>query len=283
MTPMAALSGQWPSVSVVGCGNMGAGIMRSLVAAGCDPGRITGIEQSAQLREQLRQQLGCGMHADIDTGSVNSQVVVLAVKPHQASQVLPALKKALAADALLLSIMAGVELARLRRGLGGHVAIVRAMPNLPVIVQSGVTAMVAAADLPRRHRDLASKLFAATGVVVWLQEEGSMDIVTAISGSGPAYFFYVMECLEKSAVALGLEQASARSLVLHTALGAARLATSDGAADPASLRVSVTSPGGTTEAALRQLDLAKVAAALDAAVVAARDRSAQLRDLPEEK
>ena len=277
------MSEQWPSVSVVGCGNMGAGIMRSLVAAGCDPGRITGIEQSGQLRDKLRQQLGCNMHESIEDGAVNSQVVLLAVKPHQAAQLMPGLKAALAEDTVLLSIMAGVELAWLRRGLDGHVAIVRAMPNLPVIVQSGVTAMVAAKDLPQQHRDLASKLFAATGVVVWLQDEDSMDIVTAISGSGPAYFFYVMECLEKSAVALGLDQASARSLVLHTALGAARLATSDGAADPSSLRVSVTSPGGTTEAALKQLDIAKVAAAMDAAVVAARDRSVQLRDLPEDK
>ena len=273
------MSRQWPSVTVAGCGNMGGGIIRGLVAAGCPADKITAIEKSGELREKLARETGCKTYSQPVAEAMGGDLVVLAVKPQQAATLLPALSNMLAADTILLSIMAGVELADLRSAVPEQQPVVRAMPNLPVIVQGGVTAMVAADTVSQQQRDIVDRIFAATGTVIWLPDEALMDAVTAISGSGPAYFFYFMECLENSAVAMGLDPAMARAMVLQTAVGAAQLATVEGAASPARLRASVTSPGGTTEAALGQFARADVAAIIDAAAIAARDRAAELREL----
>ncbi len=260
---------------------MGSGLMRGLISAGCPPSRLSGVDCSEALTSSLERQLQCSMYTNPAAAIAAAEVVVLAVKPQQALELLPQIRGKLATSAVLVSIMAGIDMAQLRHGVG-HSVLVRAMPNLPVTVKSGITALVAGSDTPQSARDLATMVFAASGEVVWLQNEESMDAVTAISGSGPAYFFYLMECLQKSAVAVGLDPATARSLVLHTALGAARIATAEGALEPAGLRANVTSPGGTTEAAIKQLDAAAVAAIVDAAVIAARDRSVALRkNLPD--
>ncbi|MES9848506.1 MAG: pyrroline-5-carboxylate reductase, partial [Candidatus Thiodiazotropha sp.] len=179
---------------------------------------------------------------------------------------------------LVISIAAGVKESSLRNWLGGEVALVRSMPNTPAMIQSGATGLHAGPGVSEAQRNQAESILRAVGVTRWVEEESMMDAVTAVSGSGPAYFFLIMEAIESSARQMGLDEDTARLLTLQTALGAARMAL-ESSDSPAVLRQKVTSPGGTTERALDILEEGKIRTLIDMALHGAQERSVELSEM----
>jgi pyrroline-5-carboxylate reductase len=214
--------------------------------------------------------------ADNRAAITGAAVVVLAVKPQQAAEVLAPLAPALrAAQTLLLSVAAGVRVSSLNGWCGPGVGVVRAMPNRPALVGAGVTGLYAAPAVAAAQRALAERVMKSVGEVVWVPGEDALDTVTALSGSGPAYFFLLAELLAEAGAQLGLDDAAARRLAAHTLYGAG-LMTQAGDADLRRLRAEVTSQGGTTEAALRVLEGADLRATVTRALAAAAQRSREL-------
>jgi pyrroline-5-carboxylate reductase len=164
------------------------------------------------------------------------------------------------------------------RWLGGHASLVRAMPNTPALVQSGATALFASPAVTKKQRDTAESILRAVGLTLWVDTEAKLDAVTAVSGSGPAYFFLLMEAIQAAGEKLGLTAEQARLLTLQTAFGAAKMAL-ESPDEPARLRARVTSPGGTTERALAELEAGNLRAVVESALVAAQRRAAELADL----
>ena len=209
---------------------------------------ITVIEPDASARERLQALGGVTVLAAPDASGFDSDVLVLAVKPQQ-------MKAALAPFAgmlqktLVISVAAGLRLADIGRWLDGAARLVRCMPNTPALMGAGVTGMFAAPGVDATGREVAERILAAVGSIVWVDDETRLDAVTGISGSGPAYVFHFIEALEAAGLAQGFDAASARRLAIGTVLGAARLAEAS-QDSPATLREKVTSKGGTTAAAL---------------------------------
>ena len=267
------------TIAFIGGGNMARSLIGGLIANGHPAASIWVADPVTAQLQHLQQHYG--VHTDIDNQAVLRQadVVVLAVKP----QMLREVANALAADMqhrqpLIISIAAGVREPDLRGWLGGDVALVRCMPNTPALLQCGATALYANARVNAQQRHLADTILSAAGITVWVDDEALLDSVTALSGSGPAYFFLVMEALEQVGQKLGLNAAQARQLTLQTALGAARMAV-EGADDPATLRANVTSPGGTTERAIDILQQGGLEALFEKALRGAHARCAELSDL----
>jgi len=204
--------------------------------------------------------------------------VILAVKPQSIKEVALELADSVAQSrALVISIAAGIRATSLRGWLGEQAAIVRAMPNTPALVQSGATALYANPAVNEAQRSIAESILRAVGMTLWIDDETMMDPVTALSGSGPAYFFLFMEALQSAGCKLGLPSETARLLVLQTAFGAAKMAL-ESSEDAASLRRRVTSPGGTTERALEVLQEQEFEARILKALQAAAERSRELAD-----
>lgn len=239
-------------LALIGCGRMGGALLAGCLARGLvAPGRITVIEPAAAARAEAE---ALGVRAGADAGALGDgapDVILIAVKPQVMDAVMPSYAR-FAGRSVFLSIAAGRTIASFARLLGPGAAIVRAMPNTPAQVGRGVTALVAGAKVDAAGRALCQTLMGAVGEVVWLDDEGQMDAVTAVSGSGPAYVFHLIEALEAAARAAGLGPDLAAKLARATVTGAAELAfrSPDGAAK---LRENVTSPGGTTAAALAVL------------------------------
>lgn len=261
-------------VTFLGGGNMGAAIAGGLVGKGFPAADITVIEPGAAARESLAQRLGVGVREGAGPGLPRADALVLAVKPQQMREAVKPLRP-LDPATLVVTIAAGIRIADLSRWLGGHAAIVRAMPNTPALVHAGVTGLFATPAVGAQGRELARALLGAVGETVWLPREEDLDAVTAVSGSGPAYVFYFIEALEQAGRELGLAPQAARDLALGTFLGAAKLARERGE-DPAALRAQVTSKGGTTERALGEMQAADLKARFVAAVKAACARSREL-------
>lgn len=263
-------------VLLVGCGNMGY----ALVAGWLSGGR--GIEvHVVEPVEALRQRaaaLGAGTSPDIASlpASLAPAAVILAVKPQQVATVLSACRRFTDAGAFVLSVAAGVGLEAMETVLGHDAAIIRCMPNTPAAIGAGMLVCVANAKVSEAARTTAARLLAAGGLVRFVEDESLMDAVTAVSGSGPAYVFHFIDCLEKAGIAAGLPAPLARELALQTVHGAGRLARESGS-DPATLRQQVTSPNGTTAAALAQLmGEAGIDPIVERTVSAARWRSIEL-------
>lgn len=265
-------------IGFIGGGNMAFSLAGGLVADGCKGADILVSEPSEAKREHLARQLGVSVFEDNTEVVSRADIVVLAVKPQQAEAALTPLAEPLAQRGCpLLSIAAGVPLARLASWVGSSVPIIRAMPNTPALVRSGVTALLANEQVTEAHRDLAESVMRAVGTTLWVEDEADLDTVTAISGSGPAYFFAMMEALEEAAVAHGLAPDAARLLVAETAFGAAKLAL-ESDETPAELRRRVTSPGGTTAAGVGVLDQADFQGLMARVVEAARNRARELAE-----
>ena len=267
-------------IAFIGGGNMARSLIGGLVAGGQDPGFIWVAEPDAGQRDLLRSRFGVHTSADNPEIVARGEVIVLAVKPQilqgVARQLAPAIQ---ARQPLVISIAAGVREPDLRRWLGGgSPSLVRTMPNTPALVGSAASALFANEFVSEERRQLAESLLRAVGVTVWVDDETLLDAVTALSGSGPAYFFLVMEALERAALELGLDADTARLLTLQTAFGAAKMAL-ESVESPATLRVRVTSPGGTTERALAILREGGVETLLARALAAARQRARELGDL----
>lgn len=266
-------------VAFIGGGNMARSLIGGLIADGCDPDNFWVSDPNEVQRESLRNHFGVHVSADNNESLARARVVVLAVKPQILQEVAAGLAATVQAKKpLVISIAAGVREPDLRRWLGGEIALVRTMPNTPAVVGSAATALFANTWVSEEQRQLAESIMRAVGLTVWLQNEDLLDGVTALSGSGPAYFFLVMEALEQAGIKLGLSPEIARLLTLQTAFGAAKMAL-ESAESPAVLRVRVTSPGGTTERAVAVLNMGGLEALFVEALDAACRRSRELGDL----
>ena len=265
------------TIGMIGGGNMARALVRGLLRGGHPAQRISIAEPEAAQRE-LVAALAPGLVIDANNTPVaqNAAVLVLAVKP----QILPGVATALAgqrrpANQLVLSVAAGITLGSLAGWLGAATPLVRVMPNQPATIGAGVSALAASTSVDAAGRQLAEYVAGTTGRALWLPDETLMDAVTAVSGSGPAYFYLLMEHMERAAIDLGLSPDLAAALVRETALGAARVVC-ETKGEPGALRATVTSPGGTTAAALRVFEQADLAGIVQQALTAARDRSAEL-------
>jgi len=265
-------------LAFIGAGNMARSLIGGLVADGWDPACISVSDPDPDQLTGITRLFGTVSAPDNVTAVTNSEIVVLAVKPqvmHRVAQELATVVQA--RQPLVISIAAGIRSSNLQRWLGGDCALVRCMPNTPALVQSGATAMFATSAVSEDQKALAENIMRAVGLVLWLDEESKMDAVTALSGSGPAYFFLVIEALQEAGESLGLDQETARLLALQTAFGAAKMAL-ESSDDPAVLRQRVTSPGGTTEKALMVLEQGGLRTLFNDALKAASDRSRELAE-----
>jgi pyrroline-5-carboxylate reductase len=263
-------------IAFVGGGNMAGCLIGGLIARGTLAASIVVAEPLAAQRESLERRFGVQTRPTGADAVGEADVVVFAVKPQQMAEAARTVAPILAASKpLVISIAAGIRLADLSRWLGPGIPLVRTMPNLPALIDAGVSALYAGAEVSEESRADAEAILAACGRTVWVPAEEQMDVVTAVSGTGPAYFFLLIEMLQEAAVGLGLDPATARTLCLETAQGAGRMAAASGI-DPAELRAQVTSKGGTTAAALEVLEAADVRAIFARAIAAAARRSTEL-------
>jgi len=262
-------------IAFIGGGNMATALIAGLASQLTGAGSLHVVDPNAEALERLASQYGVSTAAGIDVQVGGADVVVLAVKPQQMREVAASLKPLLGAQPLVLSIAAGIRIADLSRWLGGYTRIVRAMPNTPALIAMGITGMVAAAEVDELQRQAADKVLRAVGQTVWLKDEGLIDPVTAVSGSGPAYVFFFLEAMQQAAVEMGLTPEQGRELAIATFTGAAQLAAQSD--EPAEvLRQRVTSKGGTTHAAITSMEEAGVKDAIVAAMKAAAARGREL-------
>jgi pyrroline-5-carboxylate reductase len=268
-------------ISFIGGGNMASAILCGLKNHAYKMSSICVVEPDADKRAMLAEQFGVQTATHIsDMPSSAPQVLVLAVKPQQMQAVCAQLNEKLSAqlkEHLIISIAAGIRTKDLGRWLNGHQAIVRAMPNTPAQIQVGVSALYAMPSVNSTQREQASSILQAVGSSLWLDNEEKMDAVTAISGSGPAYVFYLIEALQEAAVELGLSPEEAKLLALETFTGASLLAKQT-KADIQTLRAQVTSKGGTTEQGILSLESAHIKTIILAAATAAAKKSKTLGD-----
>jgi len=262
----------------IGGGNMARSLIGGLVADGLPAQQIHVLDTQTAVLKALQHDYNVHVHEDLANAVQSAEVILLAIKPQQIQDVVKALSTVWPANAVLISIAAGIRLGDLDRWLQQpEAAIVRAMPNTPSLVQAGATALFANSQVNNHQRELAEGILRAVGLAIWLDDETKMDAVTALSGSGPAYFFLVMEAMENAAIELGLPQETARLLCLETAFGAAKMALESGV--PAKqLRQQVTSPGGTTERAIHELEDGGLHGLFENALVAAALRARELGD-----
>jgi len=263
-------------LAILGGGNMGRALIGGMLRRGTRPEHISVGESFQPARDTLSADFGIQATPDNAAAVEAASVIVVAVKPQIASSVLTPLQPLLMRTRpLVISIAAGIRVADLQSWCGADVPVVRAMPNRPALVGAGATGLFAPGNVAREHRETAERVMQAVGEVVWVATEDDLDTVTALSGSGPAYFFLVAELLTQGAIDLGLEPSAARRLAIATLHGAGQLAhASDG--DLARMRAEVTSKGGTTEAAVKSLQAADLGAILARALEAATRRSREL-------
>ena len=253
---------------------MGRALIAGLLRSGTRTEQLRVGERLAAARTVLASELGVTASADNAAAIEGATAVVLAVRPQEAAAVLRALEGRWGTPApLLISVVAGVRIAQLEGWCG--LEVVRAMPNRPALLGAAATGLYAPPGLAGAHRALAEQVLGSVGAVVWVASEETLDVVTALSGSGPAYFFLLAECMARAAERLGLEASAARMLAAATLHGAGLLAHS-GDADLARLRSEVASPGGTTEAALRVLEAGDLRALVNRALEAAAQRAREL-------
>ena len=273
---LTAAATKSPTIGFIGGGNMARSLIGGLVANGYDHNCICVSDPSADAKNFIAQ------HYRVNISETNQQVVaasdtvVLAVKPQVVPKVLSDLSDSLQSkQPLLISIAAGIRLSDLEHQIGGSLAISRVMPNTPALIQKGVSALYANSRVSDAQKSQVQTILSAVGKTVWLPNEDLLDAVTAISGSGPAYFFYLIESMEKAALELGLDSDTAHTLATETAVGAALLAAASDQC-PATLRRQVTSPGGVTEAAIKVLETEDVGTSIVSAIRAGTQRSVEM-------
>ena len=265
-------------IAFVGGGNMATSLIGGLLARGAAPSDFVVADPDANQRQRLQDAFAIATVPSAVAAVEGASTVVLAVKPQQMAAVSRSIAAPVqAARALVISIAAGIRLRDIERWLGKGVPLIRTMPNRPALIGAGITALFAAPDVSTASRQTAEAILAACGPTVWVPTEEQIDVVTAVSGSGPAYFFLLVECLEAAGIELGLDPPTARKLAVETARGAGRMA-AESLESPAELREQVTSKGGTTAAALDVLEAAGVRGIFAAAVAAGARRATALAD-----
>jgi pyrroline-5-carboxylate reductase len=267
------------TIAIIGAGNMGASLLGGLIANHYAKDQLWISDTDTQKLNVLKNQFHINITEDNREALQVADVVILAIKP----QVLLSVVKDLAdlishRKPLLISIAAGIRVDSIQKAVGQEIAIVRAMPNTPALIGCGATALFANTHTSAAQKELAESLMRAVSLVVWVTKENLMDNITALSGSGPAYFFLMMEALQNAAIESGLSPDTARILTLQTAYGAARMAL-ESEIDLKELRNRVTSPGGTTEAALKVMQLHQLPEIYKKAFSAAQLRSEELANL----
>ena len=263
-------------IGFIGGGNMASSLISGLIASGHSPQDLWVSDVNQDALKVLADNLNVNTSTNNDDIINAVDVVVLAVKPQILSTVA---KKATASiqqkQPLVVSIAAGISQQSLSQWLGNNIAIVRCMPNTPALVLTGATALHANAQVTAEQHDLAENIKRSVGIALWVNDESELDVVTAVSGSGPAYYFLLMEAMEKAAIEMGMNEVTARLLVQQTALGAAKIAL-ESSESPEQLRKRVTSPGGTTQQALETFEEGGFTALVSKALHAARDRSIEM-------
>lgn len=259
-------------IGFVGAGNMAGSLIRGILQQGCPPANVTATDIDAKKLEVLNAE--CGINTGGPDRLTDCSVIVLAVKPQVMQRVCSSLPASRTLP-LYISVAAGITLDQLGKWLGEDTAIVRCMPNTPALVGQGASGMHAGTGVSAAQKELAADIMGSVGLSLWMPQESDLDLVTAVSGSGPAYFFLFMEAMEQAARDLGMPEETAHALVLQTASGAAELARQS-EVGVEELRRRVTSPGGTTERAIASLEENGIRQLLKQALVAARDRSIEL-------
>jgi len=262
------------TVAIIGAGVMGETLLSGLIRGGRDVADLLVGEKRPERAAELRERYGVRVVANTEAAA--AETVVLVVKPQDMADVLGEIAPHLRPGQLLVSLAAGIPTRAIEKHIPDGVAVVRVMPNTPALVDEGMAAISAGSHCDDEHLATAEDLLSATGRVVRVPEK-QQDAVTAISGSGPAYLFFVVEAMIEAGVHLGLPRTTATELVVQTVVGSAKLLRETGT-HPTVLREQVTSPGGTTAAAIRQLEDHKVRAAFITAMEAARDRSVTLAE-----
>ncbi|WP_298871507.1 pyrroline-5-carboxylate reductase [uncultured Psychrobacter sp.] len=265
-------------ISFIGGGNMAQALISGLVSCGVKPSLITVADPSSEAREQLAAK---GLNtvdptADAKAAVIGADIVVLAVKPQVMKAVVSGFADVLDTQ-LVISVAAGLSTELLSNMLGGYGNIVRAMPNTPAMIQMGATGLYGTDDISAEQKQLATAVMEASGLVMWVDNEEHMHAVTAVSGSAPAYMFYFIEAMVDGAVALGLDKEQASALALQTMLGAAKMALGSEDA-PSELRRKVTSPNGTTQAAIESMQANDISRQIVEAMQACADRSQALSE-----
>ena len=265
-------------ISFIGGGNMAQALISGLVGCGIKPSLITVADPSSDVREQLAAK---GLNtvdpiADAKSAVIGADIVVLAVKPQMMKVVVSSFADALDSQ-LVISVAAGLSTDLLSNMMGGYGNIVRAMPNTPSMIQMGATGLYGTDNISAEQKALATAVMEASGLVMWVDNEEQIHAVTAVSGSAPAYMFYFIESMVDSAVALGLDKEQASALALQTMIGAAKMAINSDDA-PAELRRKVTSPNGTTQAAVESMQANEIGRQIGEAMQACYDRSQALSE-----
>ena len=265
-------------ISFIGGGNMAQALISGLISCGVKPSLITVADPSSEAREQLAAK---GLNTvdpttDAKAAVIDADIVVLAVKPQVMKAVVSGFTDVLDKQ-LVISVAAGLSTALLSDMLGGYGNIVRAMPNTPAMIQMGATGLYGTDDISSEQKQLATAVMEASGLVMWVDNEEHMHAVTAVSGSAPAYMFYIIEAMVDGAVALGLDKEQASALAMQTMLGAAKMAMGSEDA-PSELRRKVTSPNGTTQAAIESMQANDIGRQISEAMQACYDRSQALSE-----
>ncbi|WP_047289739.1 MULTISPECIES: pyrroline-5-carboxylate reductase [Pseudomonas] len=263
-------------IAFIGAGNMAASLIGGLRAKGLEASQIRASDPGEQTRAKVAAEHGIQVFADNAEAIEGVDVIVLAVKPQAMKAVCQALRPSLKPQQLVVSIAAGITCSSMNNWLGAQ-PIVRCMPNTPALLRQGVSGLYATAEVSAQQRQQAEELLCAVGIALWLDQEQQLDAVTAVSGSGPAYFFLLIEAMTAAGEKLGLPRETAAQLTLQTALGAAHMAVSSDV-DAAELRRRVTSPAGTTEAAIKSFQAGGFEALVEKALGAAAHRSAEMAE-----
>lgn len=267
------------TIGFIGAGNMARSLASGLIHNGWSADRILLSDPNLEARDSIHGSLGVGVTADNSELAGKVDILVLAVKPQVLREVAVGIAPAVQdRQPLVISIAAGIRSSDIERWLGGNLALVRVMPNTAALIGSGASGLYANPRADEAARNTAESILRAVGVVAWVRDEAQLDIVTALSGSGPAYFFLVIEALEQAAIDQGLPADTARLLALETAFGASKMAL-ESDEEPALLRQQVTSKGGTTEAALGIMEQRGLRSIYSEALAAAVTRAQELAEL----
>lgn len=266
-----------PRIGFIGAGNMASSLIGGMLQQNFKPAQLLASDHNPEQCQRIARQFGISSSTDNAVLAADCDVLLLAVKPQvmrEVCQALPAMRKP---GQLVISIAAGIDCRSLSRWLGEDTPLVRCMPNTPSLYRQGVSGLYATPSVSNAQKQLTEAIFNAVGISLWLDQESQIDAVTAVSGSGPAYFFYLMEAMIDAGEQLGLNRDTAERLTLFTALGAAEMAVQSDV-DVAELRRRVTSPGGTTEQAIGSFTADQLPQSIGRGMLAAARRAAELAD-----
>ena len=262
-------------IGFIGAGNMGYALIKGLINSGYPSENIKACDLNEDLLQKRSKEFGINVYIDNAELLKACDVVVLAVKPQVLTKVCTGLRDSIKPNHLVISIVAGIRANDINRWLGGEFALVRSMPNTPALMQQGITGMFANKLVSDEQKSIVSTILSTVGQCFWVKEEKLIDAITAISGSGPAYFFLLMQSMTQAAIALGLDKETASALSVQTGYGASMMAVESGE-DPQTLRQNVTSPNGTTQAAIESFQDQNFEGIVATATRAAYDRAHEI-------